>query len=358
MTSAAPSEPPSFKHGLVIGKFYPVHAGHLNLVRTALARCERVTVQVLYSSQESIPATLRAEWLRDELPGAHVLVELDDAPVDYSSDAAWDVHVAIMKTALLRSGVATPVDAVFTSDRYGAELARRFDASWEQVDPGRQAITISGTAVRTDPGAHWWALPPAVRAWFARRVVVLGAESTGTTTLAEDLQAHYGLPPVPEFGREWSSIRPGGLQAPWHTSEFDLVAREQTRIEDQAARVTRRPLIVCDTNAFATVLWHERYMDAHSPTVAALAAGAAPDLYLLTGDEIPFVQDGLRDGEHIRHAMQERFRQSLAAQAPDGTPWIEVRGSRAERLAHATRLIDALVAAPRPIADPMDQLGR
>jgi hypothetical protein len=46
-------------------------------------------------------------------------------------------------------------------------------------------------------------------------------------------------------------------------------------------------------------------------------------LYVLTGDEIPFVQDGLRDGEHLRGWMTQRFREVLAAQA---TPWLEVAG--------------------------------
>lgn len=352
-----------FRHGLVIGKFYPVHAGHLNLVRTALERCDHVTVQVLWSSQESVPASLRARWLRDELPGAHVVTGLDDAPVDYESEDAWQAHVAVMQDLLAAGCVPgcaeqAPVDAVFTSDVYGAEMARRFDATWVQVDPGRAAVSVSGTAVRADPGAHWWALPPAVRAWFARRVVVLGAESTGTTTLAEALQEHYGLPAVPEFGREWSEVRPGGFEAPWHTAEFDLVAREQSRLEDDAARTTPRPLLVCDTDAFATTLWHERYTGAPSPSVVALAASRVPDLYLLTGDEIPFVQDGLRDGEHIRHSMQQRFREALAAQQATGAPWVELRGSREDRLAEAVRLVDELVATPRWVAAPMDQQGQ
>ena len=351
------------RHGLVIGKFYPVHAGHLNLVRSALERCSHVTVQVLWSSQESIPAEVRAQWIRDELPGAHVVTGADDAPVDYESDDAWTAHVTVMKD-LLDAGCVpgcaaeAPVDAVFTSDVYGAELARRFDAAWVQVDPGRAAVSVSGTAVRADPGGHWWALPAGVRSWFARRVVVLGAESTGTTTLAEALQEHYGLPPVPEFGREWSEVRPGGLEAPWHTAEFDLVAREQARIEDDAARRTPLPLLVCDTDPFATTLWHERYTGTRSPSVEAFAAGRVPDLYLLTGDEIPFVQDGLRDGEHVRHGMQERFREVLAAQAGAGAPWVELRGTREERLAEAVRLVDALVATPRWVADPMDQRGQ
>ncbi|QCB94007.1 AAA family ATPase [Cellulomonas shaoxiangyii] len=340
-----------YRHGLVIGKFYPPHAGHLALVRHALARCDRVTVQVLASSAESLPAETRAAWLREELPTAHVVHGLDDAPVDYADPAAWDAHVAVMRSLL-----DAPVDAVATSDAYGAELARRLGATWLQADPGRRGVPVSGTAVRADPAAHWWALPAPVRAWYVRRVVVTGAESTGTTTLAEDLTALFGLPAVAEFGREWSAERPGGLDAPWHTAEFDLVAREQARREDDAARRTPVPLLVCDTDVLATTLWHERYVGTPSPSVRALAAARVPDLYLLTGDEIPFVQDGLRDGEHVRHAMQDRFREVLADQAAaGGAPWVELRGDRATRLEAAAALVRPLLATPRPLADPMPQ---
>jgi nicotinamide riboside kinase len=52
-------------------------------------------------------------------------------------------------------------------------------------------------------------------------------------------------------------------------------------------------------------------------------------LYVLTGDEIPFVQDGLRDGEHLRGWMTQRFREVLATQP---TPWVETSGSHEQRL--------------------------
>ncbi|MGN6238771.1 MAG: AAA family ATPase [Cellulosimicrobium cellulans] len=366
-------------HGLVIGKFYPPHAGHVHLVRSALARCERVTVQVLASTSESIPAETRAAWLRAEVPGARVVHGLDDAPVDYADPHAWDEHVKVMRSLLDPDD--PPVDAVLTSDRYGVELARRFDATWVQVDPDRRHLPVSGSAVRSDPAAHWWALPAPVRSWYVRRVVVLGAESTGSTTLASDLAAHLGLDPVLEFGREWSEVRPGGLAAPWHTAEFDLVAREQARREDAAAAVSPVPLVVCDTDVLATTLWHERYVGHRSPTVESLAAARRPDLYVLTGDEIPFVQDGLRDGEHVRHAMQDRFREVLAATGPrlddpadvvrhlgpaelptpdgahPGVPWFEVRGDRASRLAQALAAVGPLLATPRHVADPLPQAG-
>ena len=75
-----------------------------------------------------------------------------------------------------------------------------------------------------------------------------------------------------------------------------------------------------------------------------------PALYVLTGDEIPFVQDGMRDGEHGRAWMQGRFREELAAR---GVPWVEVRGSRDERLAAATAAVDEVVAEGWRLADPV-----
>ncbi|USQ79201.1 AAA family ATPase [Ornithinimicrobium faecis] len=310
----------SFGHGLVLGKFYPFHAGHQLLIRTASAQCERLTVQVLASSAETIPLDVRVSWIREEHPEVNVVGGMDEAEVDFDSPAAWDAHLALIEALL-----DAPVDAAFTSDAYGAELARRLDAEWVQVNPGRVALPVSGTAVRADVAGHWRALPPPVRAWLTRRIVVLGAESTGTTTLARDLAAQLGCPWVPEFGREWSAARPGRLSTPWHSSEFDLIAREQARREDLAARQTPVPWFVCDTDPLATTLWHERYVGGRSSSVEAFAASRPPDLYVLTSDDVPFVQDGMRDGEHLRGWMSQRFREVLDTQS---VPWIEVSGSR------------------------------
>lgn len=148
-----------YQHGLVIGKFYPFHLGHSNLIRTATDACERVTVQVLASSVESIPGAQRVAWIEAEHPSATVVWAVDDAAVDYASDAAWQAHLAVIRDLL----GGAPVDAVFTSDDYGAELADRLGAAWVQVDPGRRINPISGRAIRADLEGMWWALPPGVQ---------------------------------------------------------------------------------------------------------------------------------------------------------------------------------------------------
>ncbi len=110
-------------------------------------------------------------------------------------------------------------------------------------------------------------------------------------------------------------------------------------MEDAAACEANR-LLICDTDALATSIWHRRYLGHRSPAVEAIADSHRYDLYLLTGDEIPFVQDGTRDGEHIRHWMHDTFVEELAR---TGRDYVLLRGSREERLARAGAAIDRRV---------------
>jgi nicotinamide riboside kinase len=98
---------------------------------------------------------------------------------------------------------------------------------------------------------------------------------------------------------------------------------------------------VCDTDAFATGVWHERYVGARDPEVEAIAEPPAPfHLYLLTDpDDVPFVDDGVRDGEHIRRWMTERFAARLDE---SGRRWRWLRGDRERRREAALTAISAL----------------
>ncbi|MFW0782998.1 AAA family ATPase [Gordonia sp. CPCC 206044] len=338
---------PRFGHGLVLGKFYPPHSGHHHLIRTAEQHCRSVTVEVIGSSVETISVADRAAWMREIHPVVRVAATVDDTPIDFDSAAAWDAHMLTI-TGLLDE----PVDAVFTSDAYGAELARRLDATWVRVDPDRTVNPVSGTAVRDDLAGHWSMLATPVREGLIRRVVIVGAESTGTTTLAQALADSLGTLWVPEYGREYSAIRPGGPFAPWRTDEFDLIVERQRHAERSAARRCPTPTLICDTDVLATAVWHERYVGRSSPTVTAAAAQHRPLLYILTGDEIDFVDDGMRDGEHIRHDMHRRFRETLEAQT---VPWMEVRGSVSERVACALPAVQRAIEDSLRFAPPLEK---
>jgi NadR type nicotinamide-nucleotide adenylyltransferase len=172
------------------------------------------------------------------------------------------------------------------------------------------------------------------------RVVIVGAESTGKTTLAMALAEHYHTAWVPEFGRLYTEARrPRGEL--WHSDEFAFIASEQVRMEDALQRIANRVLI-CDTDAFATAIWHERYLGQPSPEVQAIAAGRTCDLYILTDVDTPFVPDDIRDGESIRQWMHERFRDELSR---SDVPVLLLSGPHEQRLAAAIARIDTLLHA-------------
>jgi NadR type nicotinamide-nucleotide adenylyltransferase len=318
----------TFARSLVIGKFYPPHTGHSHLIETALLQSHRVVVIVCGRPADSIPGELRGQWLREIHPEAEVLV-IDDR---------YDEHDTALWAANTIRWLGCPPDAVFTSEAYGEEYARHMGCVHLSVDPDRKTVPCSGTMIRADPYDHWEFMKPPVRAWFAKRICVLGAESTGTTTLARALAEHYSTAWVPEYGRLYSEQKLARGEVAWTSEEFAAIAAEQARQEDRVARSCNRVLI-CDTNAFATQLWHRRYMEFECPSVAAIAARGRSDLYLLTGDEIPFVQDGLRDGEHLRQRMHRWFEEALRAQA---APWRLLRGPHGARMRAAIESIDEL----------------
>jgi nicotinamide riboside kinase len=81
-----------------------------------------------------------------------------------------------------------------------------------------------------------------------------------------------------------------------------------------------------------------------SQAVAAVAAGCRPDLYVLTDVDIPFVQDGTDDGEHLRRWLHHRFIAELTEQ---GHPYIVVSGARDARLQAAIRSLEARLLRSR-----------
>jgi HTH-type transcriptional regulator, transcriptional repressor of NAD biosynthesis genes len=358
-----------FRHGLVIGKFYPPHLGHHRLISIAAAECDEVSVLVMAASDESIPRRDRARWLdavHEHEPNVRIGSVVSDAPVDYTDDVIWTAQVALMRTAVSRmSDVAA--DAVFSSELYGDELARRLGAEHVFVDPAREAVPVSSTMLRNNLAENWHFLAAPTRAGLAIRAVVLGAESTGTTTIAQGLTDHYrsnggvwqSTQCVAEYGREYSEVkwsraidaaRSSGTPEPqldqlrWTTHEFDEIAAEQTRREEDAAAIGS-PVLICDTDAFATSIWERRYVPTDYRTNQPWASMLLPqrDVYFLTSHEdVHWTDDGLREGDlAIRADMTQWFAEVLTSA---GHSWVLLTGDLDQRLRLATQVIDRLLS--------------
>lgn len=315
--------------GVVIGKFYPLHLGHNYLIETALKNCDEVDVLVVDNPAYKISSSIRSDWVRACHPSAKVQV-IPDLIGDDDNSPAWALHT--MKFLGYRP------DVVFSSEAYGKTWAEAMGCRYVNVDIARTAVPISGTKVRQDILNSWLYLSDPVKVGLALRIVVVGAESTGTTTLAQALAKFLNAPWVPELGRYYTeSIMT--TDGKWCDEDFYRIGKLQQAYEREIA-VRSTGVVVCDTNAVATELWQRRYMGRTTVEMKRLAASDKADLYIITGDEIPFEQDGTRDGEHIRHQMHRWF---IARIKKTGIPYIVVKGDEETRLVEAVKTANDMI---------------
>jgi len=311
--------------GLVLGKFAPFHRGHESLVRRALAETEEAVVLV-YDAPEttSIPLAVRAGWVREIFPMARV-IEGHGAP----SESGRAPRIQRLQEDYLQRVVPAPITHFYSSEWYGDHVARALDARDVRVDESRSVVPVSGTAIRADPAAHRHHIDPRVYFDLLHRVALLGAESTGKSTLAAALARRLATAHVPEFGRDyWAEHK--GEDGRLTSAQLVELARGHRASEVAHGRMAER-LLVVDTDARTTRQyarwWHGRV----DPALDAMAGACYEryDLTILCGDEFDYVEDGTRAGAERRRAAQAEIRTELAT---TGAPWIEVTGDVGRRI--------------------------
>jgi NadR type nicotinamide-nucleotide adenylyltransferase len=148
--------------GFLLGKFLPLHRGHMYLIETARGRVDYLTVLVCTLPHEPIPGDLRYLWVRELYPDVNVQHFAEDIPQHpHEHPDFWNIWRSV-----IRRFVPTGPDFVFTSETYGDQLAEILGAHHICVDLKRETFPVSGTAVRADPLKHWGFLPRPVRAYY------------------------------------------------------------------------------------------------------------------------------------------------------------------------------------------------
>ncbi len=302
----------------------------MRLLERALAECERVSVWV-YSRPDfaGMPSPLRRGWIRELFParlfpGLELLPDAPHPPLNGGPDV---IHRAYVRRVLDGWGVRP--DAVYTSEGYGDALAAELGAAHVCVDRARDIVPISGTQLRADIHAHRQFLDPAIYAHFVQRVVVLGAESTGKSTLTRALAGTCSTTFAREYGRDVYEREDGRL-TPEHFLEIALGHRA---LEDEAARAPGvRQWVFCDTHAATTLMWSYLLTGSALPELHALADACRARYAhtVLCADDLAHAQDGWRANTAVRTVQQGFIRQELGTR---GIGFQEVRGDVAARVA-------------------------
>lgn len=172
------------------------------------------------------------------------------------------------------------------------------------------------------------------------RIALLGAESTGKTSLSHALSDHlraggHRVAVVPEVLRQWC-LQAGRLPRP---EEHLQIAQDQERRVDEAARDA--DIVIADTTALMVAIYGARLHAGDGVYTFALERQRTYDLHLLTGLDLPWVDDGLhRSGPHDREPVDALVREALARA---GVGWRVVYGMGEERVLQALQAVGAVL---------------
>lgn len=307
----------SGKVGLVIGKFLPPHKGHKYLIEYAKEHSHKLYVIVAWKESEVISGIQRVAWLKEIHPDVEVLnIRCDH--IDDDDSFTWAETV--------KSMMWDKITHVFCSENYGWAFSSYLGATHIMVDKTRDVISISATQIRSDPMRYWHMLDSCVRAYFVNRIAIVGAESTGTTTLTKKLATHCNTSWVPEYGRMYSE----GMvtNAKWAEIDFIHIAQMQNEMEDALAKNTSH-LLFCDTTSLATAVFQRLYLGQTTQKVLDLSKNREYYLYVLTYPDIPYEQDGTRQDNDNRLIMHQWFVDLLEEKK---LKYIVVKGSVEDRM--------------------------
>jgi HTH-type transcriptional regulator, transcriptional repressor of NAD biosynthesis genes len=334
--------------GFIGGKFLPLHLGHVYAIVRASTMVDELYVVLSHSERrdkelceqtkmESIPAQIRLRWLSQltkDMPHVKVLsIEDDQGNEDYN----WEEGATRIKQAIGR-----PIDFVFSSELDYQDIFTKLypTATHILIDPDRRHVEISATKIREEGIFHHWSyLPDFVKPYFVKKVVIIGTESCGKSTLTKNLAKIYNTSYVEEYGRTVCEDL-GGCDGIIIEEDYLKIAYGHKMKEIEAVEKANK-LVFIDTEAIVTQFYSHLYNDVYQPVLDEIAKLQDYDLWLFLEPDVTWVNDGLRvHGEDSTRNENNHHLKKLLDQHK--IEYQILQGSYENRLKGAMKWIEAL----------------
>jgi NadR type nicotinamide-nucleotide adenylyltransferase len=170
-----------------------------------------------------------------------------------------------------------------------------------------------------------------------KKIVVIGPESTGKSTLCEQLADHYKTQWVPEFARNYLLE----IRRPYTYEDLLYIAESQVELEDRICASTTTPLLFIDTDMYVMKVWCEYVFKKCCGFILDQIAARKYDGYLLCNTDLPWVADELREYPDLE-SREKLFHMYKDLMINQSTPWIEISGGYEERLQQAINFVSVV----------------
>ncbi|HQA99040.1 MAG TPA: multifunctional transcriptional regulator/nicotinamide-nucleotide adenylyltransferase/ribosylnicotinamide kinase NadR [Candidatus Dojkabacteria bacterium] len=337
--------------GFIAGKFLPFHQGHAYAIVSAYTQCDELYI-ILTSSEKLekelceggrmryIPWNIRLRWLRQftkNMPNVHILVEHDGC----KKQEEYDWGNGLRKTKKL---IGKEVNVIFSSEpSYTPHFKKIFPkAEHIIIDPKRTRYSISGTQIRKDGiYKHWDYIPQVARPYFCKKVVIIGTESCGKSTLVKNLAKVYNTEFVEEYGRtmcEWA----GGEDEVLTPDLYPFIAYKHKAEEFDKIQKANKVLFI-DTEALVTKYYLTLYSSLEDTLYNSIAKHQNYDLILFSTPDVPWINDGTR--RHGKEQIRKENNEAMKKIFDDAEVKYEVlEGNYNQKLKKAITLVDRLLS--------------
>jgi len=165
-----------------------------------------------------------------------------------------------------------------------------------------------------------------------KRIAITGPESTGKSSLCQQLANHYKDSWVPEFARQYIDK----LGRPYTQADILIIAKSQVNLETETAKKAHH-FLFCDTELIVAKIWSEHKYQNCDPWILDQIKKNDYHLYLLCDIDLPWEQDPQREHPDLREYFFDKYRRELKFHH---FRYKIVSGIGKERLDNAIKLID------------------
>lgn len=321
----------SMIRGLVIGKFMPIHQGHIALINFAASQCDEVIVSMSYTPADVIDAELRFGWIKEIFKDQSNIIPaiIED---NFDNEQLPLLERTKIWADVMRK-VYPKIDALVSSETYGDLFAENLNAKHILFDIDRKAFPVSATKIRQQPFQYWDFIPDVVRPYFVKKICFYGSESTGKSFMTQKMAHLYKTEFVPEVARELIISNEFSIE--------DIIKIGHAQVDRINLKLkTANKILFCDTDTITTQIYSEHYLSKIPPELYELEEQIQYDHYFLFDIDVPWVADDLRDLGNEREQMFLKFKDALDRRS---IPYTLVKGNWEEREQIITTYVDKLL---------------
>lgn len=294
------------KRGFVFGKYMPFHNGHRALIDFAKSKSNELFVVVCGSDKERLPSVTRVNWIREtysDVPDIKV-IELNYKEEELPNTSVSSKEVSRVWANYFKS-VLPEVDLLVTSEKYGEYVSEFMQIEHQYFDLQRINNRISATQIRESVYDNWHFLPDAVKRDLQKKVILLGTECTGKSSISKALSKEFNSVLVEEAGRE--IIQDSN---DFTIEQVMLIAKlHAENIEKASKKLT--PFVFIDTDIYITQSYAKYQFGEYLKLNAKIYEANKADFYFYLTKDLPYKQDGGRLEENERNKLDSYHKNTL-----------------------------------------------